>query len=62
MEKREVLAEMTNWPTLPKVFIDGKFYGDTDILGPMAQNGELQTVLRDAFGGEAATKTTINLR
>ena len=53
---------MTNWPTLPKVFIDGKFYGDTDILGPMAQNGELQTVLRDAFGGEPATKTTINLR
>jgi monothiol glutaredoxin len=62
MEKREVLAEMTNWPTLPKVFIDGKFYGDTDILGPMAQNGELQTVLRDAFGAEAQTKTTINLR
>ena len=54
MPKREVLAEMTNWPTLPKVFIDGKFYGDTDILGPMAQNGELQTVLREAFGGEAA--------
>jgi len=61
MPKREVLAEMTNWPTLPKVFIDGKFYGDTDILGPMAQNGELQTVLREAFGGEAQTKATINL-
>ena len=44
MPKREALSEMTNWPTLPKVFINGKFYGDTDILGPMAQNGELQTV------------------
>jgi monothiol glutaredoxin len=62
MEKREALAEMTNWPTLPKVFIDGNFYGDTDILGPMAQKGELQSVLRDAFGGEAPAKTTINLR
>src|SRR3984893_8624526 len=51
MPKREVLAEMTNWPTLPKVFINGKFYGDTDILGPMAQNGELQTVLTETFGG-----------
>jgi monothiol glutaredoxin len=61
MEKREVLAEMTNWPTLPKVFIAGKFYGDTDILGPMAQNGELQTVLREAFGSEPAAKTTIQL-
>ena len=62
MPKREVLAEMTNWPTLPKVFINGKFYGDTDILGPMAQNGELQTVLKETFGGEAPQKTTINLR
>jgi monothiol glutaredoxin len=62
MEKREVLAEMTNWPTLPKVFINGAFYGDTDILGPMAQKGELQAVLRETFGGEAPAKTTINLR
>jgi monothiol glutaredoxin len=62
MPKREALAEMTNWPTLPKVFINGKFYGDTDILGPMAQNGELQTVLKVAFGDEPQAKTTINLR
>jgi monothiol glutaredoxin len=61
MPKREVLSEMTNWPTLPKVFINGKFYGDTDILGPMAQNGELQETLKEAFGGEAASKQTINL-
>ena len=62
MPKREVLSEMTNWPTLPKVFIGGKFYGDTDILGPMAENGELQAALKEAFGGEPAPKTTINLR
>ena len=35
MNKREALSKMTNWPTLPKVFIDGKFYGDTDILDDM---------------------------
>ncbi|HEY8314674.1 MAG TPA: glutaredoxin domain-containing protein [Candidatus Baltobacteraceae bacterium] len=61
MEKREALADMTNWPTLPKVFINGKFYGDTDILGPMAQKGELQTALKDAFGYDAQSKQTINL-
>ena len=61
MPKREALSEMTNWPTLPKVFINGKFYGDTDILGPMAQNGELAQVLQDAFGHAGAPKTTINL-
>ncbi|HEY1656637.1 MAG TPA: glutaredoxin domain-containing protein [Candidatus Tumulicola sp.] len=62
MPKREALADMTQWPTLPKVFIGGKFYGDTDILGPMAQSGELRGVLAEAFGGvEPAPKQTINL-
>ena len=60
MEKREALSEMTNWPTLPKVFINGKFYGDTDILGPMEQSGELLEVLKETFGTEPVT--TINLR
>jgi monothiol glutaredoxin len=49
-EKRQVLSEMTQWPTLPKVFINQKFYGDTDILAPMLENGELEQVLREAFG------------
>ena len=31
MQKREALSQMTNWPTLPKVFINGDFYGDTDM-------------------------------
>jgi monothiol glutaredoxin len=61
MPKRAALAEMTDWPTLPKVFIGGKFYGDTDVLGPMAESDELHTVLKDAFGYEAEPKTTINL-
>jgi monothiol glutaredoxin len=61
MPKREFLANMTDWPTLQKVFIDGKFYGDTDILGPMAQNGDLDKVLTDTFGAAPAPKTTINL-
>ena len=61
MPKREALSEMTNWPTLPKVFINGKFYGDTDILGPMVEKGELQKVLQDAFGHAGAPKTTIQL-
>ncbi|HEV3092241.1 MAG TPA: glutaredoxin domain-containing protein [Candidatus Cybelea sp.] len=60
--KREALSEMTDWPTLPKVFINGKFYGDTDVLEPMAASGELQTALAEAFGGAVpAPKTTINL-
>lgn len=54
-EKRQALSEITNWPTLPKVFIDGKFYGDTDILDPMLASGELATVLKNAFKESAQT-------
>ncbi len=50
MEKREVLTQMTNWPTLPKVFINGEFYGDTDILDEMAAKGEVEPLLEKAFG------------
>lgn len=61
MPKREALSAMTNWPTLPKIFIGGKFYGDTDILAPMAENGELTTVLAEAFPGRPAPTPVINL-
>ena len=62
MPKREALSELTNWPTLPKVFINGKFFGDTDILGPLAQSGELQETLHEAFGAAPQEKATIDLR
>ena len=48
--KRERLTKMTNWPTLPKVFIDGQFYGDTDVLDPMEKKGEVAPLLKKAFG------------
>ncbi len=61
MPKREALSRMTDWETLPKVFIGGQFYGDTDILEPMAQSGELTKVLEKAFEGKGVTPT-IQLR
>lgn len=51
MPKRAALAQMTDWQTLPKVFINGEFYGDTDILQPMAEKGELQKLLDETFAG-----------
>jgi monothiol glutaredoxin len=61
MPKRQALAEMTDWQTLPKVFIGGQFFGDTDILGPMAANGELATLLEKTFAGSGVSPT-IQLR
>ena len=52
MPKRDVLAQMTDWPTLPKVFIDGQFFGDTDNLAPL---------LEKAFAGKAKPVETIKL-
>jgi monothiol glutaredoxin len=49
MPKRAALSEMTDWQTLPKVFINGQFMGDTDILAPMAESGELQKLLEETF-------------
>ncbi len=50
MPKREYLSRMTNWPTLPKVFINGQFYGDTDVLDEMERKGEVEPLLKSAFG------------
>ncbi|HEX3467529.1 MAG TPA: glutaredoxin domain-containing protein [Candidatus Elarobacter sp.] len=61
MPKRAALSELTDWQTLPKVFIAGQFYGDTDILGPMAQSGELGKLLETTFAGKDVTPT-IQLR
>ena len=61
MPKRAALSQMTDWQTLPKVFIDGQFHGDTDILEPMARSGELAKLLEKAFEGKGVTPT-IQLR
>jgi len=49
MPKRDALSKMTNWPTLPKVFIGGEFYGDTDILDEMERKGEVAPLLDRIF-------------
>lgn len=49
MPRREILSKMTNWPTLPKVFIGTEFYGDTDILDEMEKKGEVKPLLDRVF-------------
>jgi monothiol glutaredoxin len=40
------LEEYTQWPTVPQVFIKGKFVGGCDIVTEMFERGELQEVLK----------------
>lgn len=47
-ELREGVKRYSNWPTIPQVYIDGKFVGGCDITREMFQNGELQKLVKEA--------------
>ena len=46
---RQTLSAYSNWPTIPQVFIAGKFVGGCDIVTEMHQKGELQPLVEAAF-------------
>jgi len=54
-EKRQGIKEFTNWPTIPQVYVDGKFIGGCDIVSEMYERGELQGVVDAALGTRAAS-------
>ena len=42
---REGIKVFSNWPTIPQVYVDGKFIGGCDIVREMFEAGELQELL-----------------
>lgn len=42
---RQGIKEFSNWPTIPQLYIDGKFIGGSDIVREMYASGELQQLL-----------------
>jgi monothiol glutaredoxin len=42
---RQELTGLSNWPTIPQLFVDGELVGGCDIVMEMYQSGELQQVL-----------------
>jgi len=42
---REGVKEFTQWPTIPQVYVKGKFIGGCDIVREMYSNGELAAML-----------------
>lgn len=44
----EALEEFTKWPTVPQIFIGGKFIGGCDIVTEMYERGELQPLVSAA--------------
>jgi len=47
-EKREGIKVYSNWPTIPQVYVGGKFIGGCDIVRQMHGRGELAPLLRAA--------------
>jgi monothiol glutaredoxin len=42
---RQELSALSNWPTIPQLFVDGELVGGCDIVTEMYDSGELQQVL-----------------
>ncbi|HTX08572.1 MAG TPA: Grx4 family monothiol glutaredoxin [Solirubrobacteraceae bacterium] len=53
---RQELSTLSNWPTIPQLFIDGELVGGCDIVTEMYESGELQQALglENAAAGEPA--------
>ena len=53
-ELREGIKVFSEWPTIPQLYVDGKFIGGCDIVRDMFQAGELQALLGVAQADAAA--------
>jgi len=56
MDIRQGIKEYSDWPTIPQLYVKGEFVGGCDIIREMAENGELQQLMRDneiAMGEQA---------
>ena len=51
---RQILTSVSNWPTVPQVFVGGKFIGGSDIVVEMYQKGELKPLVEQAFNAKQA--------
>ena len=42
---RQELSELSGWPTIPQLFVDGELVGGSDIVMEMFESGELANLL-----------------
>ena len=55
-EIREGIKRYSNWPTIPQVYINGKFVGGCDIVRELYESGELEPMVKQAACGVGASK------
>ena len=49
---RQELSALSDWPTIPQVFVKGELLGGADITEELYASGELGRKLDDALGAE----------
>jgi monothiol glutaredoxin len=53
-EIREGIKRYSNWPTIPQVYIDGKFVGGCDIVRELYESGDLEPMVKQAVSAGSA--------
>ena len=51
---RQELSALSDWPTIPQVFVNGELIGGADITEELYDSGELGRKLDDALGADRA--------
>ena len=51
---RQELAELSGWPTIPQVFVNGELVGGADITQELSETGELRRILEEKLGSNYA--------
>ena len=46
---RQTLPQVANWPTFPQLYVKGELIGGSDIIAEMYEQGELESLLREAL-------------
>ncbi|MGH7840589.1 MAG: Grx4 family monothiol glutaredoxin [Candidatus Binataceae bacterium] len=53
-ELRDQIKAYSNWPTIPQLYVDGKFVGGCDIVRELYETGELQSLVKSVAGATAS--------
>jgi monothiol glutaredoxin len=49
---RQELQEVSGWPTIPQIFVNGELVGGADITQELAETGELTRILEEKLGAD----------
>ena len=58
---RQELTALSDWPTIPQVFVKGELIGGADITEELQASGELKAKIDEALGEHEQTVRTVEL-